>query len=141
MGNSSLNDLETFGDSEGAAESRLTPLTSADPNAEVAVHNKNVKNSENPNEFIVKYRGKKYDVKELLRKHPGGSKILNNYKGLSVDDAMVANTHSVAAFHLFEEFVQDNQNVYQEIEVSDFQPIIILLRFDKIVLTIYSEIR
>ncbi|XP_046591082.1 fatty acid 2-hydroxylase isoform X2 [Neodiprion lecontei] len=72
--------------------------------------------TENPHEFIVKYKGRKYDIQNLLKKHPGGSRIMKPYKGLNVDEAMVTNSHSIAAFHLFEEFVQSNQEEYQEIE-------------------------
>lgn len=74
--------------------------------------------SQDNGEFLVKYKGRRYDIQNLLKKHPGGSKILKFYKGLSIDEAMVTNTHSVAAFHLFEEFVEGNQEAYQEIEVS-----------------------
>ncbi|XP_020707180.2 fatty acid 2-hydroxylase [Athalia rosae] len=76
-----------------------------------------VNDDEDPSEeFVVNYKGRSYNIKPLLKKHPGGSKILKPYKGLSLDEAMVTNPHSVAAFHLFEEFLQDHEEAYQEIE-------------------------
>ncbi|XP_051160541.1 fatty acid 2-hydroxylase [Leptopilina boulardi] len=68
------------------------------------------------NEFLVKYRGKNYEISDFLKKHPGGSKILQPFKGLSLDDVLIQNPHSEAALHIFQEFVKENRDDYDSIE-------------------------
>lgn len=70
------------------------------------------------NEFLVKYHGKEYEISGFLKKHPGGSKILQPFKGLSIDDVLIQNPHSEAALHIFQEFVKENKDDYDSIEVS-----------------------
>ena len=73
---------------------------------------------EEENEFEVKYRGNVYEISEFLKKHPGGSKVFKPFKSLSLDDVMIMNPHSEAAFHILEQFVKENREDYDSIEVK-----------------------
>lgn len=74
-------------------------------------------NRKKNDKFFVQYRGKNYEISDLLKKHPGGRGTLGSFRGLTLDKVLTDVPHSDAAFHLFEEFVVDNQRGYDDIEV------------------------
>ncbi|XP_076766464.1 fatty acid 2-hydroxylase [Xylocopa sonorina] len=71
------------------------------------------KNEEN--NFVVTYKDKSYNVREFLQYHPGG-KVLSYYKNRSLDKAFEENPHSLAAFHLLEDYTLNNLEKYQKYE-------------------------
>lgn len=73
---------------------------------------------EQDNKFVVSYQNQLYDIHEFLHYHPGGKKILSYFKNRSLDKALNEHPHSKAAFHLLEDFTLNNQEKYQEYEVS-----------------------
>ncbi|KAK9309606.1 hypothetical protein QLX08_000823 [Tetragonisca angustula] len=68
------------------------------------------------NQFVVSYKNQFYNIKDFLRYHPGGAKILNFFKNRSLDKAFEENPHSKAAFHLLQDFILNNQEKYQKYE-------------------------
>lgn len=64
----------------------------------------NGKDEETMHEFLVKYRGRVYDIRDFLKNHPGGRKVLSGLRNSSLDKAFDNNPHSKSAFHMFEEF-------------------------------------
>lgn len=91
---------------------------------EVSIEKKEMQ-AKDEKEFVVKYRGKVYEISDFLKKHPGGSKILKPLEGLNLNEVMAQNPHSEAALHLFEEFVKERREDYDSIEVNIKKIIII----------------
>lgn len=69
-------------------------------------------------EFLVKYRGRVYDVINFLDYHPGGKNMLVRHKDRILDEALVKHPHSKSAYYLLEEFAVHRQERYNECEVS-----------------------
>ncbi|XP_033326963.2 fatty acid 2-hydroxylase [Megalopta genalis] len=66
--------------------------------------------------FLVKYRDRFYNIREFLRYHPGGKRVLDHFENRSLDKAFTENPHSKAAHHLFEDFKVEAKEKYQEYE-------------------------
>lgn len=79
---------------------------------------RSIGNEKKGNKFLVNYQNQSYDIREFLRYHPGGKKVLNHYENRSLDKALDENPHSKAALHLLQEFTLNNEDKYQEYEVS-----------------------
>lgn len=94
------------------------PSDSDDEKKSPIVNKKKKKNKEEEENFLVKYGGKNYEISDFLKKHPGGSKILQPFKGLSLDVVLTQIPHSEAALHIFQEFIEENKEDYDSIEVS-----------------------
>lgn len=74
--------------------------------------------TEKEDKFIVKYKGRIYDIRAFLNNHPGGRKTLSSYKEKNLDRVLKEYPHSDAALHLFNEYALDNKIKYDEVEVS-----------------------
>ncbi|XP_043267527.1 dihydroceramide fatty acyl 2-hydroxylase FAH2 [Venturia canescens] len=100
------------------AESNDPEMDSNTTDVHIRLHNDNnlFSNEKEKAEFFVRYRGKSYEISDLLKKHPGGRGTLGSFKGLALDKIMTEVPHSDAALHLMEEFVVDNQRKYDDIE-------------------------
>lgn len=68
-------------------------------------------------EFEVIFAGKKYDIKNFLRDHPGGINTLKFYEGKLVSDAMKKFGHSVGAYHMLKDF-QIEKSVDSDINLT-----------------------
>ncbi|XP_076628636.1 fatty acid 2-hydroxylase isoform X2 [Colletes latitarsis] len=67
-------------------------------------------------QFLVSYRERYFDIRNFLRYHPGGKKVLRYFKHGSLDKAFDENPHSKGAFHLLEDFTLNSEEKYQEYE-------------------------
>ncbi|KAF7383103.1 hypothetical protein HZH68_014952 [Vespula germanica] len=72
--------------------------------------------TEKEDKFIVKYKGRIYDIRAFLNNHPGGRKTLSSYKEKNLDRVLKEYPHSDAALHLFNEYALDNKIKYDEVE-------------------------
>lgn len=72
----------------------------------------------NSTEFLVKYRGRVYDIRNFLHNHPGGRNTLARYKDRVLDETLEKYSHSKSAYHLLEEFAVQQQEKYDGCEVS-----------------------
>ena len=79
----------------------------------------NLNNPKNDENFFVKYQGRTYELSGFFKKHPGGRRTLTPYKNLPLDKVLSNLPHSVAAFHLLEEFHVDSRKQSDDIEVSN----------------------
>ncbi|KAI4482288.1 hypothetical protein M0804_008839 [Polistes exclamans] len=71
---------------------------------------------EEDDRFIVKYKGRIFDIREFLNHHPGGRKTLSYYKDKHLDRVLKDYPHSKAALYLFDEYALDNKIKYSELE-------------------------
>ncbi|XP_026330467.1 dihydroceramide fatty acyl 2-hydroxylase FAH2 [Hyposmocoma kahamanoa] len=59
--------------------------------------------------FPVNFNGRKYDLKQFLRDHPGGVNTLKMFKGQSVGQVMEKYGHSTSAYHMLNDFKVENE--------------------------------
>lgn len=60
------------------------------------------------NRIILKYKNADYDVTDFLKKHPGGSSVLIKNNNKDIDQLMVDNNHSKAAYTILEKYKVNN---------------------------------
>jgi len=70
-------------------------------------------------EFLIKYRNRVYNIYNFLNNHPGGKNTLIRLKDQVLDGELAKNPHSKSAYYLLEEFAVQQQERYNECEVSD----------------------
>ncbi|XP_032688426.1 fatty acid 2-hydroxylase [Odontomachus brunneus] len=83
---------------------------------EACRNSNHVTNIKGATEFLVKYRGRIYDVINFLDYHPGGKNMLVRHKDRILDEALVKHPHSKSAYYLLEEFAVHRQERYNECE-------------------------
>lgn len=54
---------------------------------------------------IVSFRGKKYDITNFVRLHPGGKKVLLQNNGRDIEQLMLNNDHSKEAYKILEKYI------------------------------------
>lgn len=70
-------------------------------------------------EYLVKYRDRIYNIYKFLNYHPGGKNTLSRFKDRVLDGELAKNPHSKSAYYLLEEFAVQQQERYNECEVSN----------------------
>lgn len=79
------------------------------------VKNGDIKMSDNT-EFIVKHKGKRYDIKPFLRNHPGGINFVQPYQNKNITSKL--NEHSPSAKYLLKEYQVGGREMTQTLSES-----------------------